>query len=169
MTKDKGIEELLAAYEEVKAKNKKAKLVFIGSLDDSHGLSEKSLEMLQGGTVTHIHKVKNVEQYYPMLDALVLPSYREGFGNVVIEAQAMGVPVLVSNIPGPTDAMQDGITGFCVSLKSVDDLVEKMVKIAEPSTNERMRSAALEYVKTHFDSDKLCEYIVERKKELLGE
>ncbi len=168
VTKDKGVEELLASYQEIRAKNDQAKLVFIGSLDDAHGLSDKSLEMLKNGAVTHIQKVTDVERYYPMLDALVLPSYREGFGNVVIEAQAMGVPVVVSNIPGPTDAMQDGVTGFCVELKNVNDLVEKMNRIAEASTHECMSSATVEYVKSHFDSDKLCEYIVERKKTLLS-
>ena len=85
----------------------------------------------------------------------------------MIEAQAMGVPVVVSDIPGPTDAMRDGITGFCVKLKDSDDLASKMNKIAEADTHSRLSKATIEYVKSHFDSDTLCRYIVERKKDLL--
>ncbi|MFQ6827728.1 MAG: glycosyltransferase [Faecalimonas sp.] len=48
--------------------------------------------------------VSDIEKYYAAIDVLILPSYREGFGNVVIEAGAVGTPAIVSNIPGPIDA-----------------------------------------------------------------
>lgn len=52
--------------------------------------------------------VSDIERYFAMIDVLVLPSYREGFGNVVIEAAAVGTPAIVSNIPGPIDTIDAG-------------------------------------------------------------
>ena len=51
------------------------------------------------------------------MDVLTLPSYREGFGMVVAEAEAMGVPVVVSDVPGPIDAMEPDVTGLIVKVK----------------------------------------------------
>ena len=62
-----------------------------------------------------------VEKYLSAMDAMVLPSYREGFGTVVIEAEAMGVPVIVTDIPGPTDA-GEGQTGLLVKKADIDSL-----------------------------------------------
>lgn len=168
-TRDKGIQELFSAFRNIRKCQPGARLVLIGNLDDDHHLDEESVRMLASGEVTHIRTVADVEKYYPMLDALVLPSYREGFGNVVIEAQAMGVPVVVSDIPGPTDAMVDGQTGYVVRVKDADDLCEKMEKVVSKEIYARMSAAAVDYVKTHFDGETLCNYIVERKKELLGD
>ena len=57
------------------------------------------------------------------MDTYILPSYREGFGMGVIEAEAMGVPVIVSDIPGPVDAMIQNETGFVVKKGSIERLV----------------------------------------------
>jgi glycosyltransferase involved in cell wall biosynthesis len=102
-----------------------------------------------------------------MLDALVLPSYREGFGNVVIEAEAMGVPVLVSDIAGPIDAIEVGVTGLKFKVKSVKDLREIMEKGLEFKNNEFGKNA-VEFVVERFDSNKLNEEILKRKNQLLG-
>ena len=65
---------------------------------------------------------------YAGIDLLVLPSYREGFGNAIIEAEAMGIPVIVSNIPGPQDTMVENETGYLVEAKNILDLKAKNEK-----------------------------------------
>lgn len=123
----------------------------------------------QSKSVIFIPNVLDVERYYATLDVLVLPSYREGFGNVVIEAEAMGVPVIVSNIPGPIDAMQDEVTGLQCRMKSKDDLCNKMERFLQNELREQYGIAARKFVEESFDSKILCDKIYQRKRELLSE
>ena len=57
---------------------------------------------------------------------LVLPSYREGFGMVLLEAAAMGTPSIISDIKGPTDLIKNGFNGYVCKVKSAQSLIEKM-------------------------------------------
>ena len=86
---------------------------------------------------------------------------------VVAEAGAMGTPAILSNIPGPIDAIDDGIAAYTVEPANTKDLIEKMNKIISANLNE-MATNAHEFVKAHFDSRVLCEKILERKRNLLG-
>ncbi len=110
--------------------------------------------------------VSNVEKYYAALDAILLPSYREGFGNVIIEAAAMGTPAITSDIPGPIDTIQKNITGFVIPKKDVTALSKTMKKIQTVDI-EKMGYDSYKFVSTHFDSKILNQKILERKKELL--
>lgn len=168
ITKDKGISELIEAYEKVLSKKPMGtKLVLVGNLDDSHGLSPEIIGKIENSKdILHITQKSDIERYYPLFDVLLLPSYREGFGNVVIEAQAMGVPTIVSDIPGPTDAMLDGKTGAKVPVGDVGKLAETMEKALE--FGKEFSQNATEFVQKTFSSEILCEKILQRKQELLG-
>lgn len=168
ITRDKGVVELINAYENVRKKNEKCKLVFIGDFDENHGLPQGLEEKIKRGeNILHISQRADIEKYYPMLDVLVLPSYREGFGNVVIEAQAMGVPVIVSNIPGPIDAMREGETGLIVSKQDVEALTQAMEK-ARSFREKGFDENAIRFARDSFDSNALCCHILQRKSFLLN-
>ena len=111
--------------------------------------------------------MKDVEKYYAMIDVLVLPSYREGFGNVVIEAAAMGTPAIVSEIPGPIDAIIAEETAICVPSRNVSELTAAMQRIRQKDIGQ-MGDAAAAFAARSFDSELLCEKILERKRSLLG-
>ncbi len=167
ITKDKGIEELLAAFEVAQKVRDNVKLVLIGSVDINHGLSEESMKLIeQGGNVIRIQQRTDIEKFYPMIDVLVLPSYREGFGNVVIEAQSMGIPVIVSDIPGPIDAIINEKTGIKVPVKDVTELAKAM-QLAWSFSEKGFAENAVKFVAMSFDSNKLCEKILQRKNYLL--
>jgi glycosyltransferase involved in cell wall biosynthesis len=70
-----------------------------------------------------------VEKYLAASDVYLLPSYREGFGTAVIEAEAMGIPVIVTDIPGPTDAMKKDETGLVIKKGSALELYDAMEKL----------------------------------------
>lgn len=168
VTKDKGVEELISAFNVLSEKYDNVKLAVIGDLDRDNRLSTLSLsELSNNEKIIRIDATPEIEKFYPMLDALVLPSYREGFGNVVIEAEAMGVPVLVSDIAGPIDAMEDGVTGLKFKVKDVKALCEAMEKGLEFKNNGFGKNA-VEFVLERFDSDKLNQEILKRKNQLLG-
>ena len=168
ITKDKGINELLSAFKQLREESH-CKLVLIGRIDIDHGLSKETLEEIERGEcVLHIEQTPEIEKYYPMLDVLVLPSYREGFGNVVIEAEAMGVPVIVSNIPGPMDAMKEGKTGFTFTCKDVFSLKETMQKIMSMDL-DKLSLNATTFAKECFDEQVMYQYILKRKQKLFNE
>lgn len=168
ITKDKGIEELFSAFNKLSSEFEHVKLVMVGDIEKNNNLSEKTLEELKSNKkIISISATPEIEKYYPMLDALVLPSYREGFGNVVIEAEAMGVPVLVSDIPGPIDAMQDGVTGLKFKVKDVNDLYDTMKKALDFKSSSWGENA-IKFARDEFDSNKLNQKILERKNKILG-
>lgn len=165
ITGDKGVNELLEAHFRL---NGDAKLLLVGSMESVRTLDKALINRAKSDPTVQFHDVvSDVERYYAAIDVLVLPSYREGFGNVVIEAAAVGTPAIVSDIPGPTDAIERNKTALVVPAKDVLALSETMRRIRTMDVAEMGRNA-VEYSATHFDSDELCKKITERKKLLLG-
>ena len=167
ITKDKGIEELVKAFNMLSQQISNIKLVIVGGLDQNNNLSKDVLSEIENNqSIIKINATPEIEKYYPMLDVLVLPSYREGFGNVVIEAEAMGVPVIVSNIPGPVDAMEDGKTGLIFTVKDVLALSNAMQKAL--GFDKSYKERAVKFARERFDSNLLNKEILKRKNKLLG-
>lgn len=139
ITADKGINELLQAFASLKRTGCTAHLIFVGSFDTESGVSGSitrgQVELIPD---THIVGYSNVpEHYLAIADILCLPSYREGFGTVVIEAAAMGVPTVGTNIYGLSDAIIHGETGLLVAPRDAESLAKA---IAELLGNERLLS-----------------------------
>lgn len=118
ITPDKGIKELVSAFAEIVNKDNNVFLVFVGPFESVGG------DIV--GQVTDVNVQKNIkmvgysdepEKYMALADLLCLPSYREGFGTVVIEAAAMGTPTIGTNIYGLSDAIVDGETGVLVPVR----------------------------------------------------
>lgn len=165
ITRDKGINELLEAYFSL---HTDAKLFLIGRTEDVQTLNAELLEKARKHANIQFHdSVTDIERYFAAIDVLLLPSYREGFGNVIIEAGAMGTPAIVSDIPGPTDAIDRDKTALVVSVKDAAALAEAMKQIRSMDYIA-MGQYAAQFAKEKFDSNVLCEKILERKQFLLG-
>ena len=165
ITRDKGVNELLEAYFNM---NTDAKLFLVGGIEENHKLDlDLFNKAIEDKNVIFVGNVTDVEKYYATMDVLILPSYREGFGNVIIEAGVMGTPAIVSNIPGPKDAIRDNETGLLVKVKSVKDLVDKMNTIRKNYISKEYSNKSYNFVKDNFDNELLCKYICQRKKELI--
>ena len=112
--------------------------MIVGSEEITSAVDEKLyLWAQESPSVIFCGKTDVVEQYLSAMDIYVLPSYREGFGMVVVEAEAMGIPVIVTDIPGPTDAMIPEITGLVVKRADIDSLYEAIQKL---STSNSLRT-----------------------------
>lgn len=164
--KDKGFEELMAAFKTLKSKYSDIVLIYVGPNEKPDTVSQESLKYFEdcpdiiytGGWVD------DAERYYAAMDIFLFPSYREGFGNVVIEAEAMGVPVVVSDIPGPQNGMVDGVTGFKVPARTVEPLVEKTsVLIEDEDLREQFGKAGAKFAVENFDSKVLIKKIIENR------
>ena len=169
ITRDKGINELLSAFKQLSPEN--SYLILVGSEEINKNIDfdlfnwSKSAE-----NVIYTGSTSVVEQYLSAMDVYILPSYREGFGSCVIEAEAMGLPVIVSNIPGPTDAMLKDETGLVVEKADVKSLKEAMERIrTDGELYQSLASNTLAFAENNFEQGKLFEHILDDRKRLLGE
>lgn len=166
ITKDKGINEIFQAFESI---DDKAILFFIGSKEGIETIDPQLYDRaLKNPRILFLDAVQDIEKYYAALDVLLLPSYREGFGNVVIEAAAMGTPAIVTKIPGPTDASIRNKTAFWVKKNDYNSLFRAMkFCLDNPRKIDEMKIECVHFAKDNFDQEILNEKILERKKNLL--
>ena len=101
---------------------------------------------------------------YSAADCFVFPSITDTFGMVVLEAQACGLPAIVSDFGGPCEIVQNNKTGFVASVKSVSDWTDKIegllrMKSEFPQLYSEMKAAAIEHVRTSYSWDKALEML----------
>ena len=102
------------------------------------------------------------------MDVMVLPSYREGFGIVAIEAQALGVPVITTDIPGPRDAIINGKTGVLIPIADEESLMAAMHKLKnDQDLIKYMSDNALPFIKENFEQEKFWKKVLEHRMSLL--
>lgn len=133
---DKGINELIKAFSELQiVENKPAgiKLLLVGGLEnDLDPLNPETLaEINQNKDIISVGFQQDVRSFFAIADALVFPSYREGFPNVVMQAGAMGLPSIVSDINGCNEIIIEGENGLIIPSKNVEKLKEKMLTLAK--------------------------------------
>ncbi|MBD8084622.1 glycosyltransferase family 4 protein [Chryseobacterium sp. GCR10] len=122
LVKDKGINELVAAFSKIK--NPDARLLLVGPMEDDLDplLSEVNEEIKNNTNIISVGFQQDVRPYFALADALVFPSYREGFPNVVMQAGAMGLPSIVSDINGCNEIVVEGLNGRIIPVKNEDAL-----------------------------------------------
>lgn len=164
ITVDKGVHELLEAFRQVKAKLSRVHLVFVGRFDSDSGvmggISQRDIDSIQD---THIVGYTECpEAYMAIADILCLPSYREGFGTVVIEAAAMGVPTIGSDIYGLSDAVVNDETGILVPPRDSAALARALsILLANEEQRVKMGYAAKQRSETFFDANLINGRLVE--------
>lgn len=168
ITRDKGVNELLEAY---KAINDDSYLIMVGPIEVDETINQDLYTWAsKNEKIKFTGYTSVVEQYLSAMDCYILPSYREGFGMGVVEAEAMGVPVIVTDIPGPTDAMIDNETGIVVQKADVESLYNAMISIREDKVRYfAMAEKAHDFAVNNFEQKQLFNYILEDRKKLLGE
>ena len=130
ITRDKGINELLTATQTLIHRHDDIYALLVGNIEKLTLLNAELYQWSQNEPhVIYCGYSNEVEQYLAAADVYVLPSYREGFGSAVVEAEAMGVPVIVTDIPGPTDAMIHEKTGLLVKKADSASLYEAMLRL----------------------------------------
>jgi len=169
-TRDKGAIDLLRAFARIAATAANARLLFVGP-DESDGEIAKMLgaDKTLAKAVLEIGQVENHELYLAISDVLCLPSHREGFGTIVIDAAALGVPAIGSRIPGLVDAIEDGHTGVLFPESDIDALADCMRDFLEhPGRYEQMGVNASRRVAESFSADVLYGALKDRYLDLAG-
>ena len=115
IVRDKGIIELAGAWKELRKEFQDLHLLLAGPHEVQDPIPAEIDRMLRSDPRVHLlGEVSNTPPLYAVMDVLALPTYREGFPNVLLEAAGMKVPVVATRVTGCTDAVQDGVTGMLV-------------------------------------------------------
>ncbi len=170
LMKDKGCDELIGAFKILESRNSNVKMLFVGPTEKTGNENKELLDYFYSNdNIVKIGNVSDAERYLAAMDIFLFPSYREGFGSVVIEAEAMGLPVVVSDIPGPTDGVIRDKTGFVVPVKDEVSLADKaQVLIDSKELRESMGKSGRQLVEDKFDSDILKTEIVKNREWILS-
>jgi len=135
LVSDKGINEMVAAFASHQILHPQSKLLLVGDYEaDLDPLTPKTLEAIQNNSAILTTGFQaDVRPYFALANALIFPSYREGFPNVVMQAGAMGLPCIVTNINGCNEIINEGINGVIVSVKNTAGLLISMNEFVENS------------------------------------
>ncbi len=148
---DKGILELAQAY--IRANLPNSGLLFVGPDEQDMQKKISQLPDFLRSNIRFIDYTNTPEQFMAAADVLCLPSYREGFGTVIIEAASCGIPAIASRIYGITDAVAENQTGLLHVAGDVDDICLKMQQIyADKPLYQSLATAAQQRAIQHFDS-----------------
>lgn len=168
VTKDKGVVELFHAFEKLRKENANVSLIVVGPIEESMSDFLKRVTKDIEENVKLIGFSSVPEEFFSIADVLVLPSYREGFGTTIIEAAAMAVPAIGTNIYGLSDAIVDKETGILVPPKNIDELYVAMQYLAgNESEVIRLGENAKKRVSEHFSSDHISQLVISEYERLL--
>ena len=169
ITGDKGVNELFTAFRSIAERVPNAWLMMVGNMEKADSVDAELYTWAENEPrVLFCGYTNVVEQYLSAMDVYVLPSYREGFGSAVIEAEAMAVPVIVTDIPGPTDAVKKDETGLVVKKADVESLREAMLRLyGDPALCRGFGAAGQEFASQNFEQKQLFCYIAEDRRRLL--
>lgn len=154
----KGINELNTAFKRLAEKYNNLHLVIVGGVEDVQ-ITDKSLldKMRKTPGITFTGPQKNVPLYISLFNVFVLPAWWEGFGNVLVQAAAMGVPVISTTGTGTRDAVADGFNGLLVEPKNTDALYDAMENLyLNTADAKRLGTNGIEWAK-NFDSNIIWE------------
>ena len=172
IVKDKGINELCQAMEMLSG-IAPVRLLLVGPYeDDLDPISQHSKDIIENNSSIVYLGSKYGDKmlaYYAAADCFVFPSYREGFPNTVIEAGAMGLPSIVTDINGSREIVVQGENGVIVPPKDADALYQAMLDmIRYKAVRERMAANARKMIASRFEQGFVRKCLLDYYDEILG-
>lgn len=169
ITGDKGINELLYATKNILNIYSNIYALLIGGIDKEESVDSNLYDWSKSNShVIYCGSTNEVQRYMAAMDCYVMPSYREGFGLTVVEAGAMGIPVICTNIPGPTDAIRNEENGLIIEKKDEEGLKNAILRLYTNSELcKELGQAGYKSVKENYEQNNLFKYILEDRENLL--
>lgn len=166
---DKGISELLSAF--IKTDNPNYALLLIGKFDELRSNIEPAL-LAKAKSMENIifHGfTREVPRYMSAMDILVHPTYREGFSMVIQQAMAMGCAIITTDVPGPSEVIEEGKSGLLVPDHTVEELAEAMTKLGEDTQLRKSFSeAGLVRMKEKFERSRMLQLTLENREKMMN-
>lgn len=163
---DKGINELIKAFKSLSSMDLKQvpKLLLVGSLEtELDPLHAETLEAInENEAIVSVGFQQDVRPYFAIADCLAFPSYREGFPNVVMQAGAMGLPSVVSNINGCNEIVIEGENGMIIPVKDATALKHAMLRMMEDvEFYKKLQANARHLITSRFEQELVWDAILE--------
>lgn len=158
LIKEKGIFEFLQMAADIKSRHPKATFTILGAFDDHPSAVPRKLieDYVDRGIVQYEGYVSNVSSVLSKHEVCILPSYREGTPRSVLEAMAIGMPVITTNAPGCRETVIDGLNGFLIPVRDVESLSIAVLKfIEDPALVNEMGKESLEIAQVKYDVHKV--------------
>jgi len=171
LTRDKGIAELVAAFGIVREHVPDVVLMLIGDYEPGDPISPETRATIEKGDgVIRIDFAPDAAPYYLVMDMLALPTYREGFPNTVLEAQAAGRPVVTTNATGAVDSISPDVTGLSVPVGDIKTLAQALISVLSDRERARkMGDAGRERVRRQFRQERVWKSLADLYCEMLRE
>lgn len=156
IVRDKGINELCYAFEKLHNEYPETRLILVGPYEDAiDPISEKSRKIISENEAIETVGQKMGDEllaYYAAADCFVMPSYREGFPNTVLEAGAMELSSIVTDINGSREIIKDGVNGMIVPPQNADALFDVMLRmLKDKDAKDCMASNARKMIADRFE------------------
>lgn len=167
LVKDKGINELVQAFSKLKTQN--SKLLLVGPFEEELDplLSETISEIKRNENIISVGFQKDVRLYFAISNTLVFPSYREGFPNVVMQAGAMKLPSIVTDINGCNEIIEQNKNGLIIPVKNSDAIFEAMKTISEnEELYHRLKINSRPMITSRYEQKVVWQSLLEEYKEL---
>lgn len=170
ITGDKGINELFSAMKLLLNDDCSVYLLIVGNPEKSDSVDSELYSWAENNEHIIFCGYSNVvEQYVSAMDCFVLPSYREGFGLGVVEAESMETAVIITDIPGPTDAIIEGKTGITVKKKDALALYNAMSLLkCDKEKCKELGQNGRRFAEEYFDQNRLFQFILEDRDGLIS-
>ena len=169
LTRDKGIDDLVQAFLKLNAGHSNTWLILVGEIEVTDAPSDASIESIRNHPrIICTGFVNNVALYYHAMNVFAFPSYREGFPNAVLEAQASGVPVVGYRATGIVDSILDGATGRLIPIGSIDELSNALEEYLEsPELAATHGANGRQRVEHSFSNERVWNALLTEYQELL--
>jgi len=171
---DKGVMEYIEAAEKTLAKYPKTKFQLLGKLDPAHarGIPEATIaKAVEDNIIEYLGETNNVKPYIKQATCVVLPSYREGTPRTMLEAAAMGRPIITSNVAGCREVISNNETGLLCEARNATHLYEKMIEICEMTNPElaTMGTKGRNLVENKFDEQIVIEQYLKHLSNIMNQ
>ncbi|NHN34323.1 glycosyltransferase family 4 protein [Paenibacillus agricola] len=154
LIKDKGIIEYLEACKEVKGKHPNVRCLLVGPYDSNPtALKKEELRpYIESGIIEYFGEQSDIRPFIALCSTYVLPSYHEGTPKTILEAMAMGRSIITSDAPGCRETVKDGLNGFLVKVKDIQELAIKMEYfVSNPDASRTMGAESANIAREKYD------------------
>lgn len=171
LVKDKGVNELVEAFVKINKKYPKTKLLLVGRFEEANAIRPETKELiLSHQDIISCGNQDDVRPFLKVMDIFTFASYREGFGVSLMEAAAMNLPSISSNITGCNEIIQDGYNGKLIPSKSVKKLYEMMdYFLNNPDEVKQMAKVSRQYVIDKYDQKTLWAKALEKYTKIVND
>lgn len=166
---DKGINELIIAFKKLTSEIKNVKLLLVGTFEELFDplLPETKQEITTNESIRFVGFQKDVRPYLAISDSLVFPSYREGFPNVVMQAGAMGLPIIATDINGSNEIIIENENGILFPVKNSNAVYVAMKKIlSDDAFRMKLKHNARKMIASRYEQRVVWEGVSEEYKRL---